>query len=148
MNASVLNENGKNQVMTMGCYGIGITRVIAAAIEQNHDDKGIIWPAALAPFQVALLPMNMHKSERLKAATEKLYLELKEAGFDVLFDDRKVRPGFMFSDMELIGIPHRIVLGDKGLDNGMVEYRARTDSDNQDIPLDQIIAHLKTVTQQ
>lgn len=148
MNASVLNENGKNQVMTMGCYGIGITRVIAAAIEQNHDDKGIIWPAALAPFQVALLPMNMHKSERLKAATEKLYLELKEAGFDVLFDDRKVRPGFMFSDMELIGIPHRIVLGDKGLDNGMVEYRARTDSDNQDIPLDQIIAHLKTVTKQ
>ncbi|MFT6494244.1 MAG: prolyl-tRNA synthetase [Cycloclasticus pugetii] len=148
MNASVLNENGKNQVMTMGCYGIGITRVIAAAIEQNHDDKGIIWPAALAPFQVALLPMNMHKSERLKAAAEKLYLELKEAGFDVLFDDRKVRPGFMFSDMELIGIPHRIVLGDKGLDNGMVEYRARTDSDNQDIPLDQIIAHLKTVTQQ
>ncbi len=148
MNASVLNENGKNQVMTMGCYGIGITRVIAAAIEQNHDNKGIIWPAALAPFQVALLPMNMHKSERLKAATEKLYLELKEAGFDVLFDDRKVRPGFMFSDMELIGIPHRIVLGDKGLDNGMVEYRARTDSDNQDIPLDQIIAHLKTVTQQ
>lgn len=148
MNASVLNENGKNQVMTMGCYGIGITRVIAAAIEQNHDDKGIIWPAALAPFQVALLPMNMHKSERLKAAAEQLYLELKEAGFDVLFDDRKVRPGFMFSDMELIGIPHRIVLGDKGLDNGMVEYRARTDSDNQDIPLDQIIAHLKTVTQQ
>jgi len=148
MNASVLNENGKNQVMTMGCYGIGITRAIAAAIEQNHDDKGIIWPAALAPFQVALLPMNMHKSERLKAATEKLYLELKEAGFDVLFDDRKVRPGFMFSDMELIGIPHRIVLGDKGLDNGMVEYRARTDSDNQDIPLDQIIAHLKTVTKQ
>ena len=148
MNASVLNENGKSQVMTMGCYGIGITRVIAAAIEQNHDGKGIIWPAALAPFQVALLPMNMHKSERLKAATEKLYIELKEAGFDVLFDDRKVRPGFMFSDMELIGIPHRVVLGDKGLDNGMVEYRARTDSDNQDIPLDQIIAHLKTVTQQ
>ena len=148
MNASVLNENGKNQVMTMGCYGIGITRVIAAAIEQNHDDKGIIWPPALAPFQIALLPMNMHKSERLKTAAEKLYIELKDAGFDVLFDDRKVRPGFMFSDMELIGIPHRIVLGDRGLDNGMVEYRARTDSDNQDIPLDQVIAHLKAVTHQ
>jgi len=144
MKASVLDENGKNKTMTMGCYGIGVTRVIAAAIEQNHDDKGIIWPAALAPFQVALLPMNMHKSERLKAATEKLYVELKEAGFDVLFDDRKVRPGFMFSDMELIGIPHRIVLGDRGLDNGMVEYRARTDSDNQDIPLNDIITFLKS----
>ena len=130
--------------MTMGCYCIGVTRVIAAAIEQNHDAKGIIWPDALAPFQIALLPMNMHKSERLKDAAEKLYIELQEAGFDVLFDDRKVRPGFMFSDMELIGIPHRIVLGDKGLDNGMVEYRARTDSDNQDIPIEQIIQHLKT----
>ena len=143
MKASVLDENGKNQPMTMGCYGIGVTRVIAAAIEQNHDDKGIIWPAALAPFQVALLPMNMHKSERLKAAAEKLYIELTEAGFEVLFDDRKVRPGFMFSDMELIGIPHRIVMGDRGLENGMVEYRARTDSDNQDIPLIDIINHLK-----
>lgn len=143
MKASVLNENGKNQTMTMGCYGIGITRVIAAAIEQNHDDKGIVWPAALAPFQIALLPMNMHKSERLKEATEKLYKELKEAGFDVLFDDRKVRPGFMFSDMELIGIPHRIVLGDRGLDNGMVEYRARTDSENRDIPLAEIIDFIK-----
>ena len=139
MNACVLDENGKNTVMTMGCYGIGVTRVIAAAIEQNHDNKGITWPAALAPFEVALLPMNMHKSERLKAATEKLYLALKTAGVDVLFDDRKVRPGFMFSDMELIGIPHRIVLGDKGLDNGMVEYRARTETDNQDIPLDNIV---------
>ena len=143
MKASVLDENGKNQTMTMGCYGIGVTRVIAAAIEQNHDDKGIIWPDALAPFQVALLPMNMHKSERLKAAAEKLYIELKDAGFDVLFDDRKVRPGFMFSDMELIGIPHRIVLGERGLDNGMVEYRARTDSDNQDVSLTNIIEHLK-----
>jgi len=142
MKASVLNENGKNQTMTMGCYGIGVTRVIAAAIEQNHDDKGVIWPTALAPFQIALLPMNMHKSERLKEATEKLYIELKEAGFDVLFDDRKVRPGFMFSDMELIGIPHRVVLGDRGLDNGMVEYRARIDSDNQDIPLESIIEFL------
>ncbi len=143
MKASVLNESGKNQTMTMGCYGIGVTRVIAAAIEQNHDDKGIIWPAALAPFQVALLPMNMHKSERLKEAAEKLYVDLKAAGFDVLFDDRKVRPGFMFSDMELIGIPHRVVLGDRGLDNGMVEYRARTDSENRDIPLTDIIEFLK-----
>jgi prolyl-tRNA synthetase len=142
MKASVLDENGKNQTMTMGCYGIGVTRVIAAAIEQNHDAKGIIWPDALAPFQIALLPMNMHKSERLREAAEKLYIELKDAGFDVLFDDRKVRPGFMFSDMELIGIPHRIVLGDKGLDNGMVEYKGRTDTDNQDIPLSDIIEHI------
>ncbi len=143
MKASVLNENGKNQTMTMGCYGIGITRVIAAAIEQNNDAKGIIWPAALAPFQIALLPMNMHKSERLKGVCETLYKELIEAGFEVLFDDRKVRPGFMFSDMELIGIPHRIVLGDRGLDNGMVEYRGRQDADNTDIALKDIIQHLK-----
>tara|TARA_R110002074_G_scaffold81724_1_gene182952 strand:- start:4377 stop:6077 length:1701 start_codon:yes stop_codon:yes gene_type:complete len=142
MNACVLDENGKNQTMTMGCYGIGVTRVIAAAIEQNHDDKGIIWPPALAPFQIALLPMNMHKSERLKAAAEKLYIELQTAGFDVLFDDRKVRPGFMFSDMELIGVPHRIVLGDKGLDNGTVEYKGRTDTDSKDIPLADIIDYL------
>jgi len=123
---------------------LAVTRVIAPAIEQNHDAKGIIWPDDLAPLQIALLPMNMHKSERLKDAAEKLYIELQEAGFDVIFDDRKVRPGCMVSDMELIGIPHRIVLGDKGLDNGMVEYRARTDSDNQDIPIEQIIQHLKT----
>ncbi|ORU89633.1 MAG: proline--tRNA ligase [Cycloclasticus sp. symbiont of Poecilosclerida sp. M] len=143
MKASVLDENGENRTMTMGCYGIGVSRVIAAAIEQNHDDKGIIWPDALAPFQVALLPMNMHKSERLRAAVEKLYDELIAAGFEVLFDDRKVRPGFMFSDMELIGIPHRVVLGDKGLDNGMAEYRGRKDAENKDIPLSDIVQHLK-----
>lgn len=142
MNATVLDENGKNQTLTMGCYGIGVSRVIAAAIEQHHDDKGIIWPKALAPFQIALLPMNMHKSERLKTAAEKLYNELQAAGFDVLFDDRKVRPGFMFSDMELIGIPHRIVLGDKGLDKGTVEYKSRTDTDSKDIPLADIIDYL------
>lgn len=142
MNATVLDENGKNQTLTMGCYGIGVSRVIAAAIEQHHDDKGIIWPEALAPFQIALLPMNMHKSERLKTAAEKLYNELQAAGFDVLFDDRKVRPGFMFSDMELIGIPHRIVLGDKGLDKGTVEYKSRTDTDSKDIPLADIIDYL------
>ena len=146
MKASVLDKNGKNQTMTMGCYGIGVSRIIAAAIEQNHDDKGIIWPAALAPFQIALLPMNMHKSERLRAATEKLYLELKQAGFDVLFDDRKVRLGFMFSDMELIGIPHRVVLGDRGLDNGTIEYRSRIDSANQDILLENIVDFLITAT--
>ena len=146
MNASIINEEGKNQIMTMGCYGIGISRVVAAAIEQSHDDKGIIWPAKLAPFQVALCPMNMHKSERLREAIETLYQQLQDAGIEVLLDDRKVRAGFMFSDMELIGIPHRIVLGDRGLDSGNVEYRARTDSESQDIALDKIVEFIKEQT--
>ncbi len=143
MKAGVINEGGKNQIMTMGCYGIGISRVVAAAIEQNHDDKGIIWPTNLAPFQVALCPMNMHKSERLKEASEKLYQELLTAGIDVLFDDRKVRAGFMFSDMELIGIPHCIVVGDRGLDSGTVEYKARTADANEEIPFADIVGFLK-----
>jgi len=143
MKAGVINEGGKNQIMTMGCYGIGISRVVAAAIEQNHDDKGIIWPVNLAPFQVALCPMNMHKSERLKAASEQLYQDLLAAGIDVLFDDRKVRAGFMFSDMELIGIPHCIVVGDRGLDSGTVEYKARTAEANEEIPFADIIDFLK-----
>ncbi len=143
MKAGVINEGGKNQIMLMGCYGIGISRVVAAAIEQNHDGKGIIWPANLAPFQVALCPMNMHKSERLKAASEQLYRDLLEAGIDVLFDDRKVRAGFMFSDMELIGIPHCIVVGDRGLDAGTVEYKGRTAEENEEIPFADIINFLK-----
>jgi prolyl-tRNA synthetase len=143
MKAAVINEAGKNHTMLMGCYGIGISRVVAAAIEQNHDEKGIIWPASLAPFQVALCPMNMHKSERLKAVAEKLYQDMLEAGLDVLFDDRKVRAGFMFSDMELIGIPHCIVVGDRGLDVGTVEYKARTASENQEIPMTELIDFLK-----
>ena len=143
MKAGVINEGGKNQIMLMGCYGIGISRVVAAAIEQNHDDKGIIWPANLAPFQVALCPMNMHKSERLKAASEKLYQDLQAAGIEVLFDDRKVRAGFMFSDMELIGIPHCIIVGDRGLDTGTVEYKGRTAQENEEIPFADIINFLK-----
>jgi prolyl-tRNA synthetase len=143
MKAGVINEGGKNQIMLMGCYGIGISRVVAAAIEQNHDSKGIIWPANLAPFQVALCPMNMHKSERLKNASEKLYQDLLAAGIDVLFDDRKVRAGFMFSDMELIGIPHCIILGDRGLDTGTVEYKGRTAQENEEIPMADIIDFLK-----
>jgi prolyl-tRNA synthetase len=143
MNAGVSNEDGKNQIMTMGCYGIGISRVVAAAIEQNHDAKGIIWPTNLAPFQVALCPMNMHKSERLKEASEKLYRDLLAAGIEVLFDDRKVRAGFMFSDMELIGIPHCIVVGDRGLDSGTVEYKARTGDANEEIPFADIIDFIK-----
>ncbi len=145
MNAAVINEVGKNQIMIMGCYGIGISRIVAAAIEQSHDDKGILWSNALTPFQVALCPMNMHKSVRLKEAAEKIYQQLLDAGIDVLFDDRKVRAGFMFSDMELIGIPHRLVLGDRGLDKGIIEYRARTASENKEIPLEEIIAFLKAI---
>ncbi len=143
MKAGVINEGGKNQIMLMGCYGIGISRVVAAAIEQNHDGKGIIWPTNLAPFQVALCPMNMHKSERLKVASEQLYQDLQAAGIEVLFDDRKVRAGFMFSDMELIGIPHCIILGDRGLDTGTVEYKGRTAQENEEIPMAEIIDFLK-----
>jgi len=143
MGATVLNEQGQNQVMIMGCYGIGVSRVVAAAIEQNHDERGIVWPEAIAPFQVALLPMNMHTSQRLQDAAEKLYAELRAAGFDVLFDDRKARPGVMFADMELIGIPHRIVISDKGLDAGKVEYKGRRDAQSQDIPLEEILSFLQ-----
>ena len=142
MQASVINEAGKNQTLIMGCYGIGISRIVAAAIEQNHDDKGIIWPANLAPFSIALCPMNMHKSVRLQEAAEQLYQEMLAAGLNVLFDDRKVRAGFMFSDMELIGIPHRVVISDRGLDAGTVEYRARTETENQELPSNEIINFL------
>jgi prolyl-tRNA synthetase len=143
MKANIINEAGKNQTMLMGCYGIGISRIVAAAIEQSHDDKGIIWSDNLAPFQIALCPMNMHKSERLKEAVDALYQQLITAGFEVLLDDRKVRAGFMFSDMELIGIPHRLVLGERALDAGTIEYKARTDKESQDISLEKIIEFLK-----
>ena len=143
MNAAIVNEAGKNQIMTMGCYGIGISRVVAAAIEQGHDERGIIWPNELAPFQVAICPMNMHKSDRLIDTVEKIYRELTDAGIEVLLDDRKVRPGFMFSDMELIGIPHRLVVGDRGLDSGTVEYQGRTDKESQQVPFTGLIDFVK-----
>ena len=143
LNATVLDENGKAVVMTMGCYGIGVSRVVGAAIEQHHDDKGIVWPTALAPFQVALCPMKMNKSQRVKEAVEKLYAELQAAGIEVLLDDRDVRPGFMFADMELIGIPHRIVVGERSLDEGNVEYRGRSDSENSFIPLEEIVGFIR-----
>ncbi len=135
LKAEVLDENGKAVTTTMGCYGIGVSRVVGAAIEQHNDDKGIRWPTALAPFQVALVPMNMKKSHRVREAAEKLYGELLDAGIEVLFDDRDVRAGVMFADIELIGIPHRIVIGERGLDAGELEYRARSDSENTMIPL-------------
>ena len=144
MNAAVINEAGKNQIMIMGCYGIGISRVVAAAIEQGHDERGIIWPNELAPFQVAICPMNMYKSDRLTETVEKIYRELLDAGIEVLLDDRKVRAGFMFSDMELIGIPHRIVIGDRGLDSGTVEYQGRTDSESRDLAFADIVSFLKS----
>lgn len=142
MNATVLDENGRSVVMPMGCYGIGVSRVVAAAIEQNHDEHGIIWPSSMAPFQVALLPMNMHKSERLQKAVAELYDQLQAAGIEVLLDDRKARPGIMFADMELVGIPHRVVIGDRGLDNGVLEYKGRRDSEAQEVPVGEIVDFL------
>lgn len=123
MNAGVLGPDGKNTILEMGCYGIGVSRVVAAAIEQRHDENGIIWPDAIAPFTVAIVPMNMHKSERVQQAAEKLYADLKAAGIEVLFDDRKERPGVMFSDMELVGIPHTVVIGERSMDKGIFEYK-------------------------
>jgi len=143
MNATCLDESGQAVTMTMGCYGIGVSRVVAAAIEQNYDDNGIIWPDAIAPFQVVLIPMNMHKSQRLQAAAEDLYLRLNEAGIDVLFDDRKERAGVMFADMDLIGIPHRLVLGERGLDKGEIEYKQRRATDIQHIALDNVVGFLQ-----
>ena len=146
MGAVVLDDEGRAVPLVMGCYGIGVTRVVAAAIEQNHDDRGIVWPEAIAPFDVALLPMNMHKSVRLREAAEQLYADLAAAGIDVLFDDRQVRPGVMFADTELIGIPHRVVVGDRGLDNGTVEYRHRRDSESSDVALDNIVHQIQSLT--
>ena len=131
MNCGVLTETGKHQTLTMGCYGIGVSRIVAAAIEQNHDKFGIKWPDPIAPFKIALIPMNMHKSHRIKEAAEKLYQELVELGVEVLFDDRKERPGVMFNDMELIGIPHSIVIGERNLDNQQVEYKNRRTGEKQ-----------------
>jgi prolyl-tRNA synthetase len=136
MNAVVLGEDGKSHIMPMGCYGIGISRIVAAAIEQNNDERGICWPEPIAPFRLALLPMNAKKSHRVRESAEKLYAELLEAGVEVLYDDRDVRPGVMFTDMELIGIPHRVVIGERGIDSGTLEYRFRTDTQNSEIPLD------------
>jgi len=138
MNAVVLNEQGKSQAMEMGCYGMGVTRMVAAAIEQNHDDKGIIWPANIAPFSVAILPMNYQKSERVKRAADELYANLQAQGIEVILDDRKVRPGFMMSDFELLGIPHQVIIGDRSLDENQVEYRNRTDMESLKISRDTI----------
>jgi prolyl-tRNA synthetase len=144
MKASVLDENGKDQVMTMGCYGIGVTRIVAAAIEQNHDDNGIIWPANIAPFQVALVPINLNKSEAVREQCEKLYAELTAAGIDVLYmDEEKARLGVMLANTELMGIPHRIVIGDRGLEKGLAEYKGRADEDKQELPVEGLLDFIK-----
>lgn len=145
MQCQVLDEHGNSQVLTMGCYGIGVSRVVAAAIEQHHDTQGICWPTAIAPFHIAILPMKFTKSCRIKEAAEKLYSSLIAAGIDVLLDDRDVRPGIMFADQELIGIPHRIVLGEKGLDAGLVEYRGRTDTEDRFISIHEIVQFLNQI---
>lgn len=142
MKATVQGEDGRNQVLTMGCYGIGVSRVVAAAIEQNYDERGIIWPDAIAPFQVAILPMNMHKSFRVQALAEELYDTLRSKGIDVILDDRKERPGVMFADMELIGVPHSIVIGDRNLDSEEIEYKNRRVGEKQMIKTSEIIEFL------
>lgn len=148
LNATFLDEQGKSQFFEMGCYGIGISRIVAAAIEQNYDEKGITLPAAIAPFQVGILPIGMNKSETVKTATEQLYKNLDAAGIEVLLDDRNERPGVMFADLDLIGVPHRVVIGDRGLaqDVPMVEYKGRCDLEAQFIPLKDILSFLRSKT--
>lgn len=146
LNATVLDENGKAQVMQMGCYGIGVSRIVAAAIEQNHDDNGIIWPDALAPFQVGIVPLNAHKSPEVMEVAERLYRELSDAGIEVLLDDRdkKTSPGVKFADMELIGVPHRLVVSDRGLAEGELEYKERRAEDKQSLKLDKAVEFLRS----
>lgn len=144
MNCGVLNENGKNEILQMGCYGIGVSRIVAAAIEQNHDKYGIIWPEAIAPFKVAIVPMNMHKSHRVKEVAEKLYDELLSAGYEVLFDDRKERPGVMFADMELLGIPHSLIIGERNLDEQKIEYKHRATGEKTLLNIADALAFLQS----
>ncbi|MEY4757051.1 MAG: hypothetical protein RJA34_1949 [Pseudomonadota bacterium] len=143
MNATFLDVNGKPQFMEMGCYGIGITRLPAAAIEQNHDDRGIIWPDALAPFTVVVCPISPDRSPEVKAAADKLYADLLQAGVDVILDDRGERPGAMFADWELIGVPHRVTIGDRGLKDGVVEYQHRRDSEASKVPVAEILDKIR-----
>jgi prolyl-tRNA synthetase len=144
MNATYLDENGQTQVMEMGCYGIGVSRIVGAAIEQGNDERGIIFPAAIAPFAVAIAPIGFDRNEEVRAAALKLHDELAAAGLDVLLDDRGERPGVMFADLELVGIPHRITIGERGLKEGLVEYQARSDKETHNIPLNEIENFVKS----
>ena len=143
MNATFLDENGKPQPFEMGCYGIGITRLPAAAIEQNHDERGIIWPDAIAPFTLVLCPIGMDRSEEVKAAAHALYQEFLAAGVDVLLDDRGERPGAMFADWELIGVPHRLVISDRGLKEGQLEYQHRRDTEATKLAVADVVASIR-----
>ena len=143
MQCTFLDEQGKEQVMEMGCYGIGVSRIVGAAIEQGNDERGIVFPAAIAPFEACIVPMGYHKSDAVRAAADKLLADLTAAGIDVVLDDRNERPGVMFADMELIGIPHRIVVGERGLKDGLLEYKGRRDADAQMIPAGDILAFLR-----
>ncbi len=143
MNATVLNEEGKAQTLIMGCYGLGLSRVVAAAIEQTHDERGIIWPQAIAPFELVIIPLNGHRSEDVAKHSEALYQRFMEMGIDVLLDDRKERAGVLFADNDLIGIPHRLVISDKLLEQGQIEYKARSEADNQLLPIEDIEAFIK-----
>ncbi len=145
MNAVCLDEHGATVVMPMGCYGIGVSRIVAAAIEQNHDDKGIIWPDAIAPFEVVIIPIGARKSEKVEKSAETLYNLLSEAGMDVLLDDRDERPGVMFAEADLIGIPHRLVVGERGVQNGIVEYKPRRSGEQQELPLDDVMGALTAI---
>ncbi len=144
MKGVVLDESGKEVKLYMGCYGIGVTRIVAAAIEQNHDERGIIWPEPIAPFQVVLVPMGMQKSERVREVADRLYAELTAAGIEVLYDDRDARPGVKFADAELLGIPHRLVVGERGLEAGKLEYRGRRDTESQEFPLDDALNFIRS----
>jgi prolyl-tRNA synthetase len=143
MQATVLDESGKQTPLLMGCYGIGVTRVVAAAIEQNHDDRGISWPTPIAPFQLMLVPLNLQKSNRVRELTDRLYAEFTAAGIEVLYDDRDARPGVKFSDAELLGIPHRLVIADRGLDAGKLEYRGRRDTESTEFPQAEALAFIR-----
>ncbi|MEY4765391.1 MAG: proline--tRNA ligase, partial [Pseudomonadota bacterium] len=142
MNATYLDENGKPQVFEMGCYGIGVTRILGAAIEQQHDERGIIWPESIAPFTVVICPVGYDRSEAVKAAADQLYADLLAKGVDVILDDRGERPGAMFADWELIGAPHRVVFGDKGLKEGVAEYQGRRDAEATKVPAGDVLAHV------
>lgn len=142
MKATYLDESGQMRYMEMGCYGIGISRIAAAAIEQSHDERGIIFPATMAPFELAIVPIGLHKSNSVKETVDKLYQQFLDAHVDVLLDDRDERPGVMFADMELIGIPHRIVIGERGLKQSIAEYQGRTDQDSQNVPIDKIFSFI------
>ena len=142
LNATFLDTDGKPAILQMGCYGIGISRIAAAAIEQNHDEKGIVWPRALAPFEVVICPMGLHKSETVRNAATELYEQLKGAGVDVILDDRDIRPGVMFADWELIGVPLRVTVGDRGLKEGILEFQARRETEASKVPVEQAVAQV------